>query len=144
MTDNTSFSQNIQGVFNDLHNFVKTDSVLGVPVVVGDKTLIPVISVTLGYGSAGMPKKAQNDNTSNASGGMGLGARVSTSAVVVIEKNSTTMLTVGEKGNMAQMIDKIPQAISSIGQNMQGQQQGGMQNQQQSGQQNQQQGSTTK
>lgn len=130
MSENTPFTQSMDTIFTDIHNFTKTDSVLGAPVVVGDKTLVPVISVTLGYGTPGMSK----NNTSNASG---MGARISTNAVVVIDKNSTTMLSVGEKGNMSQMIDKIPQAISSIGQSMQGQQpqsdqqsQGGQQNQQ--------------
>jgi uncharacterized spore protein YtfJ len=139
MSENTPFTQNMDTIFTDLHNFVKNDSVLGAPVVVGDKTLVPVISVTLGYGNPGMAKS----NTPNSMSGMG--ARISTNAVVVIDKSSTTMLTVGEKGNMSQMIDKIPQAISSLGQSMQGQQsqngqgqQGGQQNQQQG------QGSTTK
>jgi len=35
------------------------------------------------------------NNAINASSGMG--ARISTNGVVVIDKNSTTMLTVGEK-----------------------------------------------
>jgi len=117
MNDNTPFSQNMDSIFTDLHNFVKNDSVLGAPVVVGEKTLVPVISVTLGYGSPGMSK----NNAINASSGMG--ARISTNGVVVIDKNSTTMLTVGEKGNMSQMIDKIPQALGNIGQSMKGQQQ---------------------
>ena len=114
MNDNTPFSQNMDSIFTDLHNFVKNDSVLGAPVIVGEKTLVPVISVTLGYGTPGMSK----NNTS----GSGMGARISTNGVVVIDKDSTTMLTVGEKGNMSQMIDKIPQALGSIGQSMQGQQ----------------------
>ena len=135
MNDNTPFSQNMDSIFTDLHNFVKNDSVLGAPVIVGEKTLVPVISVTLGYGTPGMSK--------NITSGSGMGARISTNGVVVIDKDSTTMLTVGEKGNMSQMIDKIPQALGSIGQSMQGQQgqkqqsQGDQQEQPQGGQQKQ-------
>ena len=128
MSENTPFTQNMDTIFTDLHNFVKNDSVLGAPVVVGDKTLVPVISVTLGYGNPGMSKSSTPSSMS------GMGARVSTNAVVVIDKNSATMLTVGEKANMSKMIDKIPQAISSIGQSMQGQK-GGQQQQSQAGQQ---------
>lgn len=131
MTENASFNQNMDTVFSDLHNFVKSDSVLGTPLPVGEKTLVPVISITLGYGSADMPKKTQNNNTSN--NGVGLGARISTDAVVVIEKNSVNMLNVGEQNNMGQIMSKIPEAITSISQTMskQGQQgQQGQQNQQ--------------
>lgn len=135
MNENTNFTQNMDALFSDLQNFVKTDSVIGSPVTVGDKTLVPVMSVTLGYGSTGMAKKQQSDST-NASNGVGLGAKISTNAVVVIDKDSVSMLPVNEKNNMGQLMDKLPQALTSLGQNMmsqganQGQQQNQMQNQQ--------------
>lgn len=138
MTDNTTFSQNIDTVFTDLHNFAKSDSILGTPLPVGDKTLIPIMSVTLGYGSAEMPKKPQtNNNNNNSNNGLGgLGAKISADAVVVVEKDSVTMLNVGQKNNMNQLMDKIPEALTNItenltkkGQEMQNQQQNQPQNQ---------------
>lgn len=117
MTDNTMFSQNIDTVFTDLHNFAKSDSILGTPLAVGDKTLVPIMSVTLGYGGADVPKKAQtNNNTNNGLGG--LGAKISADAVVVVEKDSVTMLNVGQKNNMDQIMDKIPEALTNISQNL--------------------------
>ena len=116
--DNNTFTQNMDTLFSDLHNLVKSDTVLGTPVPVGDKTLVPVMSVTLGYGSTGMGKKSQSDNTTNSSNGIGLGARVSTNAVVVIDKNSVQMLPVNEKSNMGQIMEKLPEAISNMTQGM--------------------------
>lgn len=118
MSDTTNFSQNLGTLFSDLHNFVDTDSVLGKPLSVGDKTLVPVMSVTLGYGNTGMSTKMQAVNSTNASNGVGLGARVSTSSVIVIDKDNVSMLPVNEKSTMGQMMDKIPQALSTLGQNM--------------------------
>ncbi|MBM7869975.1 putative spore protein YtfJ [Clostridium pascui] len=118
MNDTTNFSQNLGTLFSDLHNFVDTDSVLGKPLSVGDKTLVPVMSVTLGYGNTGMSTKMQAVNSTNASNGVGLGARVSTSSVMVIDKDNVSMLPVNEKSTMGQMMDKIPQALSTLGQNM--------------------------
>ncbi|KGK88304.1 MULTISPECIES: GerW family sporulation protein [unclassified Clostridium] len=118
MNDTTNFSQNLGTLFSDLHNFVDTDSVLGKPLSVGDKTLVPVMSVTLGYGNTGMSTKMQAVNSTNASNGVGLGARVSTSSVIVIDKDNVSMLPVNEKSTMGQMMDKIPQALSTLGQNM--------------------------
>jgi uncharacterized spore protein YtfJ len=141
--DNTNFQQNIDTLFSDLHQFIKTDTVLGTPTPVGDKTLIPLMSVTLGYGSTGMGK-SPNTNTSMSSG-IGLGARVSTNAVMVIDKNSVNMYPVGEKSNMGQIMEKVPQAIASMTQGGgimgQGQQQQQGQQAQQGGQQGGQQGS---
>ncbi len=128
MNARTDFTQNMDTLFSDLQNFTKTESVLGNPLVVGDKTLVPVMSVTLGYGSAGMGTKVEQTAASNASNGIGLGAKISTSAVVVVEQNGVSMLPVSEKGNMGQLIDKVPQVFSSLTQGasnlsgMQGQQ----------------------
>lgn len=150
MHDNTTFSQNIDTVFSDLQNFAKTDAVLGTPLFVGDKTLVPVMSVTLGYGST-PGKDAQNNQgtTTTMPTGLGLGARVNTSAVVVIDKDTISMLPTNEKSNMGQLMNNIPQSlmnsipqsVMNMGQSVmqkimpQGGQQGAQQNSQQSGQQ---------
>jgi uncharacterized spore protein YtfJ len=144
MNENTSFSQNLDTLFSDLHNLVKSDTVLGTPVSVGDKTLVPVMAVTLGYGSTGMGTKVGN-NSNASSNGIGLGARVSTSAVMVIDKDNVTMHSVTEKGNMAALMEKVPQALAGMGQNMTGMSQGqqGQQQSQTQGQQGGQQKSST-
>lgn len=136
---NTDFSTNMDTLISDLHNFAKSDSVLGTPITVEDKTLIPLMSVTFGYGTTGASGKMASGAGTNAStGGVGLGARVAANGVVVIDKNSVQVLPTNEKNNMGQLMDKIPQAISGMGQGMMGGsaqgQQGGTQNQQTQGQ----------
>lgn len=130
MSDN--FTQNIDTVFNDIQNYVKNESMMGNPVVVEDKTLVPLVTVTLGYGS-GMPmgsSKSQGSETSP----VGIGARIATSGVVVINKDNVSMLPANEKGNMTNIVDKLPQMISSFKQstsnNSQGQGQGQQDNNQ--------------
>ncbi len=136
----TEFTTNMDTLISDLHNFAKSDSVLGTPITVGDKTLVPIMSVTFGYGTTGAGGKMATGTNSNASAsGIGLGARVSANGIVVIDKNNVQVLPTNEKNNMSQMMEKIPQAVASMSQGMmgggaQGQQQGGAQNQQASGQ----------
>lgn len=122
MNEHTEFTHNIDTLFSDLQNFTKTEAVLGNPLAVGDKTLVPVMSVTLGYGSAGMGTKVDQPETKNASNGVGLGAKITTSAVVVVEKDCVSMLPVSEKSNTNQLMDKIPQAIASLTQGASGSQ----------------------
>lgn len=129
MSENTTFTNNMDTLFTDLHDFVSTDTVLGTPLSVGNKTLVPVMSVTMGYGSTGMSTKVQNNssnNANNATSGTGLGARVTTNAVMVIENDSVSMLPVNEKSNMEQLMNKLPDAISSLSQSFSN---GGMMNQ---------------
>lgn len=139
MQDTSSFNNNMDTLFSDLQDFVKTGSVLGTPLKVEDKTIVPLMSVTMGYGSTGMGAKTSGSSGANASsGGVGLGARVSTSGILVVDKGSIQVIPANSGSNMTQWMDKIPEAISSIGQNMMGQgsgsqsQQGQGQNQSQS------------
>lgn len=114
MQNNTNFNENMSAVFSDLQNFAKSDSVLGDPISIGDKTLVPIMSVTLGYGSTpGKDNQGGQDNNQMTSNGVGLGARVTTNAVVVIDNNAVSMLPTNEKSNMAQLVNNIPQSIMS-------------------------------
>jgi uncharacterized spore protein YtfJ len=151
MQENTSFTSNVNTLFSDIQNLTRTETVLGSPVTVENKTLVPLMSVTLGYGGTGMDTKAQMVGMNTASGGHGLGAKISANGVIVIDKNSVQIISTNENSSMNQLMSKVPQALSNMGQNMmgggsQGQQQGSTQNQQggqqgsqQSGQKNQQQ-----
>lgn len=137
MQDNTSFTQNMDTLFSDLQNLTKSETVLGDPITVENKTLVPLMSVTLGYGSTGMGSKSQmGTNLNVTSGGHGLGAKITTSGVIVIDKDSVQLLSTTENGAFNQMMSKIPQALTGMGQSMmgggsgQGQQQGGSQSQQ--------------
>jgi uncharacterized spore protein YtfJ len=145
MQDTSSFNSNMDTLFSDLQDFVKTGSVLGAPIKVEDKTIVPLMSVTMGYGSTGMGAKTSmgNGGANTSSGGVGLGARVSTSGIIVVDKDQVQILPANGNNNMSQFVDKIPEALSNLGQSMmgqnvagQGQQQGQAQSQNQNQQQN--------
>lgn len=153
--DNQSgnFTQNLDTLFSNLEDFTRKESVLGSPVTYGDKTLIPIVTVTLGYGSGNSASKAQggagagqqasgvagqNANANMGMGALGLGAKISTEAVVLINKDNVSVLSINDKMDktvLTQMMDKIPQMFMG---NQQGQQQGqqkqGQQGQAQQGQ----------
>lgn len=155
----TNFTQNLDSLFSNLEDFTRKESVLGSPVTYGDKTLIPIVSVTLGYGSGNSATKAQGStgavqttmgttpgaNANTGMGALGLGAKITTEAVILINKDNVSVLPISEKadkGVLNQMLDKIPQMLmgqqqgQGQGQQAQGQQQGA-QEQQNKGQQKQ-------
>jgi uncharacterized spore protein YtfJ len=128
MDQNQAFTQNVDALFTNLENFTKKESVLGSPVTYGDKTLIPVMSIMLGYGSGTSSNSANQQNTmmnannnanANAGVGLGLGARITTDAVVVIDKDNVSMLSISGKNNLSSMMDKIPEAILNMNKNNQ-------------------------
>ncbi|WP_343216187.1 GerW family sporulation protein [Clostridium mobile] len=139
--NNTSFNENMDILFTEVQDFAKQNSVMGAPLTVENKTLVPIVSVTLGYGSGTNSMKSGSNESKTP--GVGLGAKISTDAVVVIDKDNVSMLPVTQKANANQLMDKIPQVISSMmpnaQQNMQQGAQQGQQPNQQAQQQNQQQ-----
>lgn len=119
-----NLTQNVDTLFTNMENFTQKEGLIGKPVVHGDKTLIPVISVTLGYGSGNTENKSQGTTTpsnattgaGNLSGGaLGLGARLSTDAVIVIDKQNVSLVPINSTAaSTPQIIDKIPQIISGM------------------------------
>jgi uncharacterized spore protein YtfJ len=127
-----NINQYVDALFANMENFSQKDGLIGKPVTQGDKTFLPVMSITLGYGGGDTQSKSKTSsgNTASAGGGMmggalGIGAKLATDAVIVIDKDNVLMAPVGTAGNMSQVINKIPQIINSMSsQGMQGGQQG--------------------
>ncbi len=118
--DQASWNENVDVLFHSLENFAQNEGVIGKPVTQGDKTFLPVISVTVGYGG-GNAKMGRNQQASPGMGGnsgaLGLGAKLCTDAVILINSQDVTLLPVGSNASM--LADKIPQIISGMNQNKQ-------------------------
>jgi uncharacterized spore protein YtfJ len=151
MDQTSNLTQNVDTLFSNIENFTQNEGLLGKPVTHGEKTFIPVVSITLGYGSGNSSTKNQQGTSQGqgmnpvsgmgnmAGGALGLGAKLSTEAIIVIDKDNVSMMHVSATTNASQLIDKIPQMLSGMNQNkQQGQQQGQQQNQGQGQQQGQQ------
>jgi len=128
MEQSLNLSQNVDTLFSNIENFTHNEGVIGKPVTHLDKTFIPIVSVSVGCGGGNTSGKSQQGSTTatqgnntgggNMSGGaLGLGARVSTDAVIVIDKGNVSMMTISAVGNASQIIDKIPEIVKNMNQN---------------------------
>jgi uncharacterized spore protein YtfJ len=131
--DQLVLNNNIDSLFHTLENLTQKEGIIGKAVTHGDKTFLPVVSITVGYGSgsASMGKGQQSSSTysstssssqsqSPGTGALGLGAKICTDAVIVIDNQnnqSVTMLPVSSAAGS--LMDKIPQIISGMNQNKQ-------------------------
>lgn len=126
--DQLSIAENVDTLFRSLQNFTQNEGVIGKPVVQGNKTLMPVVSVTVGYGggNASMGKNGSSSSsvgmgsTSSGSGALGLGAKLNTEAILIVDDQSqeVSMLPMSVSG-ASQIVDKIPQILSGMNQNKQ-------------------------
>lgn len=121
MEQTQTLTQNVETLFTNMEKFAQKEGVIGKPVTQGDKTFLPVISITLGYGGGDTQSKTtqSGSNTTvgmpNMTGGaMGLGARLYTDAVIIINKDNVSMVPVSAASTLSQMVDKVPQILQSI------------------------------
>lgn len=132
MDQNLNLSQNIDTLFSNIEDFTQTQGVIGKPFTHQDKTFIPVVSISVGCGGGNTSSKSQQGNTSAnqgmgsgagnmAGGALGLGAKVSTDAIIVIDNGNVSMMTLSAAGNATQLIDKIPEIIKGMNQQQQNQ-----------------------
>lgn len=136
MQENLNMNENMTGnidiLFSNIENFTQKEGVLGKPVTQEGKTFIPVVSISVGFGGGNTANKNQSgDNTTGkdkwtsgttvnmAGGALGLGARVTTDAIVVIDNGNVSMMTLGAAGTASSIIEKLPEMVKGMNQNQQ-------------------------
>jgi len=137
MEVNSSLSQNIDTLFSNIETFTQNEGILGKPVTQGEKTLIPIISVTIGYGGGNTSGRMSGGMTASSHGNsnagmdaLGLGAKICTDALAVVDGDNISVIPVNTPGGgMSQLINQIPQMMGK-GQSGQSQGQQGQQAQQ--------------
>lgn len=113
MSDNFSISENINNLFEKLESFVKTNTVVGEPMNVGDTTIIPFIDICFGLGSGG-GDGTDDKGSKGTGGGAGSGAKISPSAILVIKGDRIEILPIKKAGNLEKLIDMVPDLVKKV------------------------------
>jgi sporulation protein YtfJ len=110
----------ISEVTKELENIVSAKTVVGEPIVVGGKTLIPITKISVGFGSGGFENGGASNSAGSKSpygGGGGAGAKIEPVAFIVIDDDKTEILTLKEsqlEDELAKFISMIPGIIDKI------------------------------
>lgn len=102
----------LRGVVGELREIAKSETVIGEPVTVGDKTVIPIVKVSVGFGAGG-GEGTDDKRNSGFGGGGGGGAKIEPAAFIIIEKDDVKLLPAG-KGKWETIIDAIPDFAKKI------------------------------
>ena len=108
-----NIKENMDALFSNLENFIKTKTVIGEPIVVGEVTLIPIVSVMFGCGT-GNGDGTDNKGMSGTGAGGGAAARISPNGIVVIKNGEVSMLPVKSKNNLEALVEMVPEIVSKI------------------------------
>ena len=100
------FTSTIESLFKGMDQFVTTKTVVGEPVQTGGTIIIPLIDVTCGMAAGSFADNAKHN------GGGGMSAKMSPSAVLVIQNGVTKLVNVKNQDAVTKVIDMAPDLIN--------------------------------
>ncbi len=96
----------LKGVVGELREISKSETIIGKPLTVGDKTVIPVVKISVGFGAGG--GQGEDDKRgSGFGGGGGGGAKIEPAAFIIMDDKGVRLLP-AQKGKWGDLIDTIP------------------------------------
>ncbi|MFT8313875.1 MAG: spore germination protein GerW family protein [Clostridium sp.] len=112
MENQASLKENLDTLFSNLENFLKTETVVGEPITVGETTLVPIISLSFGCGTGA----GNNGDKGAAINGTGLGAaaKVTPNAVIAITGDKVNLLPISGKNNLDSLLNLVPEIVSKF------------------------------
>jgi uncharacterized spore protein YtfJ len=110
---NFDFKENVEVIFDKLENFLKTKTVVGEPMTIGETTLVPFINLTFGMGTGGGNGTDEKGNGGFGGGG-GTGAKIAPTAVLVIQGDKVELLPIKKSGGLEKLVDMVPGIIEKI------------------------------
>ena len=102
----------LQGVVGELKEMARSESIIGEAITIGDKTVIPVVKISVGFGAGGGQGEHSTQGTGFGGGGGG-GARVEPVAFIILDKEGIKLLSV-KKGSWEGLIETIPGIAKKI------------------------------
>lgn len=119
----SKINQELNGLMGQLENFITTKTVVGEPIHIDNTILVPLIDVSFAAASGATSsnkyterhkeKEKKVDGGSGAGAG-GLGAKVTPSAMLVIQNGTTQLINIRNQDSITKLIDMIPGLIAKV------------------------------
>lgn len=108
----TRINELLTSIISQLKEIAATESIVGKPVTFGDKLVVPVSRLSVGFGAGGGEDESKGVN-SRFGGGGGGGAKVEPVGFIIYDGNNFSFLPT-TKGKYDGIIEAIPDLISKI------------------------------
>ena len=102
----------IKSILEELKAIAKTETIVGEPITIGDKTIVPVCKITLGFGAGGGTGGAKDKGEGAGSGGGG-GVAIFPATFIMIKGDEVSVLGV-KPGKWEYILEAIPGIIEKF------------------------------
>lgn len=107
MADN-HFATTVEALFRGMDQFVTTKTVVGEAVKVDDAIILPLVDVTCGMAAGSFAENAKHN------GGGGMSAKMSPSAVLVIQNGVTRLVNIKQQDAVTKVLDMVPDLVNKF------------------------------
>ena len=100
----------IKTMMQEFREIVKTETVVGEPVIAGDVIIVPVSKISFGFGAGG-----GNGSQKDGSSGTGGGGSVQPVAFIIIQNGKAQLVPLEDKGmSVGELLKYAPDVIKKI------------------------------
>lgn len=106
----SNLNSSLEVLFNKMEGFISSKTVVGEPINIGDVIIVPLVDIFVGVGAGSYERKEKN----NENTGGGLGAKLSPSAMLVVQNGSVQLVDVKNQNSVNKLIDMVPGVVSKF------------------------------
>jgi len=107
------FKEDIDSLVSRLENLISTKTIVGEPIIIGNTTIIPIVTASVGFGMGS--GEGQDEKHQGGKGtGAGAGMKLSPSALLIIQGDNVQVYSLAQKGSLAKLAEMIPDIISKF------------------------------
>ena len=103
-----NFSSVMTSLLKGVDSVLSTKTVVGEPINVGDTILVPLVDVSFGLGAGA------GNQDKKASGGGGVGGKMSPSAILVIQNGKTKLVNIKQQDSVTKILDMVPDLVDKF------------------------------
>jgi len=113
MPINVNVNESISLLFEKLESFIKSKTIFGESIQIGNTTLIPVVDISFGLGSGGGDGTDAKGNTGTG-GGLGMGAKATPTAIIVVKEDDIQVLPIKKSSSLEKLIEMVPDIVNEV------------------------------
>ncbi|MBI3872827.1 MAG: sporulation protein [candidate division Zixibacteria bacterium] len=103
----------LQAIVGELRAIARSETIVGAPVTVGERTVVPISKITVGFGAGG-GEGSRSDKSAGFGGGGGGGAVIDPTAFLVMDKDRVHLLTIRRQGAVDAILEAAPDILETI------------------------------
>lgn len=103
----------LKSVVGELKEMARSETIIGKPVTIGNRTVIPIVKISIGFGAGGGQGDSQKVGSGFGGGGGG-GAKIEPAAFIIIDEDGYKLLPAKRDG-WGNLIDAIPGIAKKLG-----------------------------